>query len=156
LSIEKFNRRQLEARCERLEQAYLDAPCSEYWDPGVRISEGRAEILLPIRPQLLQADGAVHAAVYFTALNDAAALAVRSVVQETPVATVHFAVQVAHPRAADEIVAQGRFLGPSGDQYLAEAVLTDSTGREIARGHGAFAEGRALAGDDGLAADGNR
>jgi hypothetical protein len=36
------------------------------------------------------------------------------------------------------LIAKGRFIGVSGDHFMAEALLTDSEGVEIARGNGTF------------------
>jgi acyl-coenzyme A thioesterase PaaI-like protein len=140
LSIADFNRRQLESHCEKLERMYLSAPVNEYWDPGVRISEGEAEILIPIQERFLRAPGAIHESVYFAAMGDSAALAVNSISGKTLVVTASFDVRFPGPRAAGELIARGRFLGVSGDHYLAESVLTDPEGNEIGRGNGAFVE----------------
>jgi len=140
LSIEEFNKRQVESHCEKLERQYLSASCSELWDPGVRISEGEAEILLPIRERFHRAPGVVHDGVCFAAMNDSAALAVNSLVEKSLVMTASFNVHFSGRRAAGELVARGRFLDLSGDHYLAESVLTDSEDKEIGRGHGAFTE----------------
>jgi acyl-coenzyme A thioesterase PaaI-like protein len=140
LSIADFNKRQLKSHCEKLERMYLSAPFSEYWDPGVRISEGEAEILIPIRERFLRTPCAIHESVYFAAMDDSAALAVNSVSGKALVVTVSFAVHCPGPTATGELIARGRLLGMSGEHYLAESVLTDSGGDEIGRGNGTFVE----------------
>ena len=140
LSIANFNKREIDAHCEKLERMYLAAPCNEYWDPGIRVSEGEAEILIPIRDGFLRAPGVVHESVYFAAMNASAALAVNSVSGKKLVAAASFNVNLPDPCAAAELVARGRFLGFSGEHYLAESVLADPDGNELGRGSGAFAE----------------
>jgi acyl-coenzyme A thioesterase PaaI-like protein len=119
---------------------YLSTPSSEHWDPGVRISEGEAEILIPIQEKFLRTPGAVHESVCFAAMNDSAALAVNSVSGNALVVTVSFNVQFPDPGVTGELIARGRILGMSGDRYLAESALTDAEGNEIGRGSGAFVE----------------
>jgi len=147
-SIEQYNRNRLEAHWEKLERFYLSAPSSEYYDPGVRISEGEAEIVIPSQERFLRVAGAVHSSVGYTAMSDSALLAVNSIVEKALVVTASFDVSLTSPIAAGELVARGRFLGTSGNQYLAESVLSDSEGREIGRGNGAFIQNDILLAPD--------
>jgi acyl-coenzyme A thioesterase PaaI-like protein len=140
LSIEKYNQKLVVAHCEKLERLYLAAPCNEYFDPGIRISEGQAEIVLATQDRFLHAAGFVHPSIFYAALVDSALFAVNSLVETALVTTVRFNTDLAHPTSAGEMIARGRFLSKSDDRYLADAVLTDSEGREIARGSGEFAE----------------
>jgi uncharacterized protein (TIGR00369 family) len=140
LSIEHYNEKVILAHCEKLEHLYLAAPCNEYFDPGIRVSEGQAEIVIPIQEKFFHTAGSVHASVCFTAMADSALFAVNSIVEKALVLTVSFNTDLTRPISAGELIAKGRFLGRSDDRYLAESVLTDPEGREIGRGSGAFAE----------------
>ena len=82
----------------------------------------------------------MHPSIFYAALVDSALFAVNSLVETALVTTVRFNTDLAHPISAGEMIARGRFLSKSDDRYLADAVLTDSEGREIARGSGEFAE----------------
>jgi uncharacterized protein (TIGR00369 family) len=140
VGIEHHRKKMLETHYERLERLYLSAPCNEYYDPGVRVSEGEAEIVIPVKERFHGMAGAVHASICFTAMADSAALAVNSIVEEALVVTVDFAITPVFPAVADELIARSRFMGMSGSHYLAESVLTDSEGKEIGRGSGTFME----------------
>lgn len=140
LSIERHDKKQLDAHCEELERRYLAAPINEHVDAGVRISEGEAEILVPPQERFSDVAGTVHASVCFTALADSAALAVNSIVDKALIAIVRFDIQLTRPIAAGALLARSRFVGMSGNHYLAESVLTDSEGQEIGKGSGEFAE----------------
>ena len=137
-SIEGFNRKQLETHWEKLERRYLAAASSEYFDPGVSVSQQEAEIVVAIRDEFFCATGIVHPSVHFALMADAAALAVNSIVEDALVVPVNFNVQFASPRATGELLARARLLGISGDHYLAESALSDSDGNEIGRASGAF------------------
>jgi len=142
LAIEDHKKKVLEVHLEKLEHMYLAAPCNEYYDPGISVTEGGAEIVIPVQDKFCHAAGAVHGSVYFKALDDAAFFAVNSIVSDVFVLTVNFDTYLASPVAAGNLVARGRFLGVSGDQYLADSVLTDSAGKEIGRGNGVFMKSR--------------
>lgn len=148
LSIERYDKRLLDAHCEELERRYLAAPSNEFFDAGVRISEGEAEILIPMREEFSDAAGSVHASVCFTAMADSAALAVNSIVDKALIAVVRFDTQLTRPIASGALVARSRFVGMSGNHYLAESVLTDSEAQEIGKGSGEFVESDASLSSD--------
>jgi acyl-coenzyme A thioesterase PaaI-like protein len=142
LSIEHHNRSLLEAHWEKLEHLYLVAPCNEYYDPGVRISDGEAEVVIPIHKRLFGVAGTVHPSICFTAMADSATLAVNSKVDKTLVVAVNYDIQLNGPIVTSEraLIARSRLVGKSGDHYLAESALTDPEGQEFGRGEGAFKE----------------
>jgi acyl-coenzyme A thioesterase PaaI-like protein len=61
-----------------LERLYASAPINEYFRPQLRVSEGQAEVIMPVRRDFFHAAQAIHGAVYFKALDDAAFFAVAS------------------------------------------------------------------------------
>ena len=140
LSIERHSKKLLEAHCDKLERMYLGAPCNEYYDPGVRIVEREAEVVIPTRDKFFDVAGAVHASVCFAAMADSAVLAVNSVVEKYLVVALNFDIHLTGSTATGELIARSRFVGMSGNHYLAESVLTDGEGMEISRGNGALVE----------------
>ena len=79
---------------------------------------------------------------------DAAAYAVNSVVDRFLVKPVAVNVYFTAAAPSGKLIARGRFVGASGDHLMAESLLTDSEGAEIARGTGTF-----VAGDVELSSD---
>jgi uncharacterized protein (TIGR00369 family) len=123
----------------RLERMYASAPINGYFAPVLRIPEaGVAEVRLTVRPDFHHAARAAHGAVYFKALDDATFFAVSSLVQEVFVLTVSFNLYLTRPIGEGEILAVGRVVTRSRRLYVAEGLITDNRGREIARGSGAF------------------
>ena len=118
---------------------YLAAPCNRYYTPQVTISEGRAEVVLPVREDLFHALGGVHGSAYFKALDDAAFFAANSLVEEFFVLTTSFNIYLTRPVSSGEMTARGEVVNRSRSQVLAQAVVSDSEGREIGRGSGTFA-----------------
>jgi acyl-coenzyme A thioesterase PaaI-like protein len=142
LGIERHNQRARETHYRRLERMYLAAPCNARDDAGVRVSDGAAQIVLPIRKGHLGPAGSVHESACFRALSDAARLAVQSIEQGAVMTTVGFSIHLSRSITTGELVAQGRFLGVSEGHFLAESVLADAGGVEIGAGNGAFVKGQ--------------
>ena len=136
--IQEYNKKQRAAHCRKLESMYLAAPCNEYYAPGIRISEGEAEIVIPVQEKFLDAGGSVHGSVYHRAMNDAALFAVSSVVPKELVSSMGFDIQLSRSIAEGELIARARVVGMSEEHCLAEAVLVNGEGEELARGGGAF------------------
>ena len=138
MAIKTHTRKRFEAHAERLERLYLASPYNEYHEPGIRISEGEADILITIREELAHDEAPVPGPICFKAMNDAAVFAVNSLVDDARVFTVNFSISLTRMAATGDLMARGRFVGMSGDHYLAQAILTDGQGKEIGRGEGAF------------------
>jgi len=117
---------------------YSSAPVNEYYAPRIQVSEGRAEIMIPVRPDFFHSAGAVHGMVYFKALDDAAFFAVNSLVENVFVLTVSFNVYFTRPISEGEMKATGRVVHRSRRLYVAESSLVNSKGQEVARGSGSF------------------
>ena len=138
LGIERHKQEQLEGHFEKLEHMYLAAPCNRHCEPGIRVSERQAEIVIPVQEQSCHSGGCVDSAVYFKAMDDSALFAVNSIVDDVLVQTKSFNIYLAQPIATGELIARGRLIGTSQDQYLAESAVTDSEGNEIGRGNGVY------------------
>ncbi len=117
---------------------YASAPVNKYYAPTMRVSEGRAEVTIPVRPDFFHAAGAVHGLVYFKALDDAAFFAANSLVDDSFMLTVSFNLYLTRPISEGEMKAIGRVVHRFRRFFIAEAEVVDSDGREIARGSGTF------------------
>ncbi len=138
LGIERHKREKLQTHCAKLERMYVNAPCNDYYEPGIRVEEGAAEIVIPVDEKMFHAAGAVHGSAYFKALDDAAFFAVNSLVDDVFVLTVEFHVSLKRPIKSGQLIARGRLMGTAGEHFLAESVLADAEGNELGRGEGAF------------------
>lgn len=122
----------------KLERMYASAPFNEHYFPQIHISQGRAEVTIAVRREFYHAAHAVHGAVIFKVLDDAAFFAVNSLVEEVFVLTVSFNIYFTRPVQGGEITARGEVLHQSKRLFMAESVLHDSNGYQIARGSGTF------------------
>lgn len=127
-----------EEHYRRLERMYASAPINAYYSPTMCVSEGRAEVTIPVRANLFHAANAVHGAVYFKLLDDAAFFAANSLVDDVFVLTVSFTVYFTRPISEGDMKATGRVVHRSRRLLIAEADLVDSNNREIGRGSGTF------------------
>lgn len=122
----------------KLERMYAQAPINAYFKPSLIVSEGSAEICIPIRTDFFHAASAVHGSVYFKAMDDAAFFACNSLRSDVFVLTVSFNLYFLRPVSTGEIRSFGRVIRHSSKLLVADAILTDSDGFEIGRGSGTF------------------
>jgi uncharacterized protein (TIGR00369 family) len=130
---------------------YASAPINEYFAPRLHIPDfGVAELRLTVRPDFFHAAHAAHGAVYFKALDDATFFAANSLVEDVFVLTTSFTLYLTRPVSEGEIIATGRVVSRSKRLTIAEGILVDTRGREIARGSGTFMpSSKPLSGDIG-------
>lgn len=136
--ILEYNKRQRAAHCRKLESMYLSAPCNEYYEPGIRISEGEAEVVIPVRDEFLDAGGSVHGSLLHRAMSDAALFAANSMVPKELLQTTSFTVELTGTIVEGELIARGRVIGSSEDHLLTETAVLGSGGEELGRGTGIF------------------
>ena len=122
----------------KLERMFHAAPINRFFEPVLRVSEGKAEITVPIKSDFFHAANAVHGSVYFKALDDAAFFAANSLVSDVFVLTVTYTVYLTRPISEGAMRATGRVVHRSKSLIIADAELLDSSDRQIARGSGTF------------------
>jgi uncharacterized protein (TIGR00369 family) len=126
----------------KLENMMHLAPIVKLVGAQVKINRAFAEITLPVNKELFHAAGALHGAMYFLALDNAAFFAVNSLVEDVFVLTVSFNVYLLRPISNGIIRAEGKVVNSTKTQYLAESILYDADNQEIARGNGVFVKGK--------------
>ena len=124
----------------KLEKMYLQANVNTmiFDTTTVRISAGEAEIGLEISEKYFHALGAIHGAVYFKLLDDAAFFAVNSMVKDAFVLTVSFNINIIRPVSKGLLKAVGKMKYQSRNYFVGESTLYDEKGREVAFGTGNF------------------
>jgi uncharacterized protein (TIGR00369 family) len=124
---------------ETLVAMYDNAPINKWFRPQLRIpEEGWAEIEMQVREDFYHAARAIHGAVYFKVLDDATFFAVQSLVKDLFVVTSSFQLYFLRPVSEGHLLARGQVVSRSKRLYIAEGVLFDSRGKEVARGSGTF------------------
>lgn len=132
-----------DAHFRRLENMHHNAPCNRAYYPDLRISisEGKSEIVLPAHERYFHAAKAVHGFVYFKLLDEAGFFAANSLVEDVFVLTTDFHTNLLRPVSAGQMRVTGQVVHQSKSQILAEAVLYNAEGKQLARGSGTFVKG---------------
>lgn len=128
----------------KLERMYLQANINTalYDTTKVKISDEIAQIELEISEQYFHALGAIHGSVYFKLLDDAAFFAVNSIVTDVFVLTTSFNINLVKPVNKGIITAIGKVKFKSKNLFVAESILYNEDGKEIAFGTGNFAKSK--------------
>lgn len=125
-----------------LEAFALSGPINRIYQPTVAISEGTAEVAMTIEQRFFHAAGAIHGAVYFKVLDDAAFFAANSLEPEFFLLTTAFTTYLTRPVSEGVLRAEGRVVNHNRSQFIAEAVAFDGENREVGRGNGIFVRSR--------------
>ena len=128
----------------KLENMMHSAPFVKLTGAKVVVTKGEAQITLPVREDFFHAAGAMHGALYFLALDNAAFFAVNSLVEDVFVLTISFTSYITRPVSEGTVEAVGKVVYQNRTQFIAESVLCDSKNREIARASGIFVRSKIL------------
>lgn len=138
MKTEWRNRLTDKAHYKKLENMMHSSPFVSFAGARVSVNKGEAHITMPVRPELFHAAGAMHGALYFLALDNAAFFAANSLVPDVFVLTTSFTTYITRPVSEGVVRAAGRVVNQNRTQFICESVLFDDTGREIARATGIF------------------
>ena len=125
-----------------LENMYLAAPINAFFKPQIEISEGQAVVTIQVDESFFHTAGAVHGAVYFKMLDDAAFFAANSLERDLFVLTESFTVRLTRPVTQGLMRSVGRVVGQDGRQICAEASVYNAQGQQIGHGSGDFFRGK--------------
>jgi uncharacterized protein (TIGR00369 family) len=122
----------------KLENMMHSAPVMQLTGGKVSIRKGEAQITLPVKKDFFHSAGAMHGALYFLALDNAAFFAVNSLVEDVLVLTVNLTTYITRPVSEGILTATGKVVYQNRSQFIGESVLHDSNDNEIARANGIF------------------
>ncbi len=131
-----------EEHFRKLERMYLGAPTNEYYKPQIRIAHRSALVTLPVRSDFFHAAAAMHGAVYFKLLDDAAFFATQSLVTDVFVLTGNFTVNLLRPVTGGVLTANGSVVSAGTRQFLAESKIFDERERLVGHGSGTFVKSK--------------
>lgn len=122
-----------------LERLYHSANIQEtIGGSTIAVSQGLSEITLPVNPAFFHGANAMHGALYFKLLDDAAYFAAASVVRDVFIVTSSFQLNLVRPVTGGAVKAVGKLRTQGKSLYVAEATLYNDRGREVAFGTGQF------------------
>lgn len=127
---------------QALEAMMLRTPVVEKFDCAVCVGEGTAEFSIAITEDLFHGAGGLHGALYFFVMDNAAMLAANSCVIDVCVVTKNFTIRFLKPVSEGRVRAKARIIDRRDGHFQTEAILYDSSDREIGRGQGDFVRSR--------------
>ena len=122
----------------KLENMYNNHPLNKFYNAKVTISANKSEIILPIQKKFHHAASAVHGSVYWKILDDSAYFAVNSIVDDVFVLTASFTIYLLSPISSGILTARGNLVSSTKSQFIADSVIYDNHGEQIARGSGVY------------------
>ena len=122
----------------KLEHMYLTAPINAFYSPRIWISHGETVITIPVKHEFFHAADAVHGSVYFKLLDDAAFFSVNSLIEDYFALTASFTTYLLRPISEGIMKATGKVVYAGARSFVADSVVMDGEGKEIARGNGNF------------------
>ena len=131
----------------KLENMSHSAPFARLTGARVAVKKGQAQVTLAIKKEFHHAAGAMHGALYFLSLDNAAFFAVSSLVEDFFVLTISFTTYITRPVSEGVVKAIGKVVNQNRTQFIAESVLYDSNDVEIARATGIFVRSKKLLSD---------
>ena len=117
---------------------YHGHPLNKFYEAKISISKKKSEIILPIQNKFHHAASAVHGSVYWKLLDDSAFFAVNSIVTDVFVLTANFTIYLLSPITSGTLIAKGKLVSSTKSQFIAESVIINDLGEEIARGSGVY------------------
>ena len=123
----------------KLERMYHETPCNSDLDLTLSITgPGEAELRVAVDESMHHAADGVHGSYYFKALDDATFFAANSLVEDVFVLTTDFHIQLTRPVSTGQLRAEAEVVNDHPRQLIADGVLYDGDGNQLARGTGTF------------------
>ena len=126
----------------KLENMMRSGPIVQLTGAEITVKKGEAHITLPVRKDFFHAAGAMHGALYFLALDNAAFFAANSLVEDVFVLTTSFTTYITRPVSEGVVKSVGKVVNQNRSQFICESVLFDSNEKEIARATGIFVKSK--------------
>lgn len=134
--------RMSEEHYRKLENMYHGAPVNQLYGNRLTVQDGASSIRWEVQPRFFHAMSALHGSAYFKLLDDAAFFAANSVVMDAFVLTASFNLHFLLPVLGGVVRAEGTLVSEGRSLLVAEAVLLDEEGAEVALGSGTFARSK--------------
>ncbi len=137
-AIEHHKKKKFKQHLEKIKAMYMSAPVNRYYNPELTFEDKSVKLYFPFSKKFSDESGNAALSVLFKLLQDSAQLCIYSIEQVKRIHSSGFNVCYCRPSSSNALLARARYMGSSGDQLMAEAVVTSPDGTEIARGSGTF------------------
>ncbi|MBG90679.1 MAG: thioesterase [Actinobacteria bacterium] len=117
---------------------YEQAPVNQPFEPKLQISDGAAQLEIPVSQDHFHSGGALHGAIIFKLLDDSAFFAAQSKEQAFFLVTASFNIEFIRPVKQGPIMASAHIKSISKSRIIAESTLYNTNKKTIAFGTGTF------------------
>ena len=133
-----------EAHFRFLEKLYYSAPINKDFFEGskIEVTEDTAKIELKVVERFYHAGNAMHGAVYFKLMDDAAYFASASVEEMFFILTKSYQIEFLRPVTIGIVKVTGTVVSHEEEETVAIAELFNEQGKLVGRGKGIFVKSR--------------
>ena len=123
---------------------FHSAPINQQMFHGseLTLNEGEAQYQLAVRQDFFHGAEAMHGAVYFKLLDDAAYFACATMVNDYFLVTKSYELEFIRPVSEGKLTAKGRVLEVSDEGFLAASEIVNELGKTVGKGRGIFVKSR--------------
>ncbi|MBO3698993.1 PaaI family thioesterase [Roseivirga sp. E12] len=133
------------AHYDRLEQMFHSAPIQNMLiGAEMSVEERKAIYSLNISKDYFHAAEALHGAIYFKLLDDAAYFAAASIESTYFLLTKSYTIHFKRPVEVDQLTATGEVVSENEKEIVSMSRIVNSAGKIVAEGEGLFVRSRKL------------
>lgn len=130
---------------QSLERMFHDAPIQKLLSGGqMHVADGKSTYSLSVNEEYFHAADALHGAVYFKLLDDAAYFAAASKESTYFLLTKSYNIEFIRPVEVDQLIATGELVSQEQNVFIAKSTITNSAGKIVATGEGIFVRSKKL------------
>lgn len=133
---------------ENLERMFHAAPIQDMLKGAMmKVGDGKATYVLDISKEYFHAAAALHGAIYFKLLDDAAYFAAASLEETYFLLTKSYTIHFKRPVEIDRLTAVGEVVSEHNGEIVAKSSIINSGGKIVAEGEGSFVRSKKLLAD---------
>lgn len=110
----------------------------------MHVADGKSTYSLNVNEAYFHAAGALHGAVYFKLLDDAAYFAAASKEETYFLLTKSYKIEFIRPVEVDQLTATGELISQEQNIFIAKSTITNKQGKVVASGEGIFVRSKKL------------
>ena len=127
-----------EIHYKTLKECYEKANINKFYVPTASITDGKAEIRMPLKEDFYHYGRYQHGSVYFKMCDDAGYFAAQSQEYEHFLVTSSYNLYFLKPMKLGEMIAKAHIISKTKSQFICESIIYNQDDQVIARGSGVF------------------
>lgn len=125
---------------DRLIRLFQSAPINRgiFKNSSIDLAEGKAEYLFKVDQSFFHGANALHGAIYFKLLDDAAYFVAATLMTDFFLVTKSYELQFVRPVHLERLIAKGQVIERSEHEIKATSEIYNEQGKLVAKGTGVF------------------